>query len=283
MLKAFLVLFLVITIFCYSCYPEGKYNMPNEDLKEMIRSEYAFAEMAAQTDIKSSFLHFLSPDAVVFNPQPVNAHQLYNSREANKAKLAWYPAHARIAPSGEMGFSIGPWQLILGGEEKPKHFGHYISVWKKFEKSWRVVLDWGVSHEKLPIKIDSLTIDKVKSTQTQKQNIFNDLPETYFTQAILSKGWIPAVNQYSGASLNFFLEGALPVLKKNAAMEKLKSLEFTKKIKIDRAVFTTAKDLGYMYGLAESNDQKSVFLILWERNESGSWKIFTMAFNPISK
>src|SRR5262249_31911941 len=62
--------------------------------------------------------------------------------------LAWQPAFAGMAASGDMGFTTGPWEFKGDiKDEKPVGYGHFVTVWKKqADGSWRFVVDLGISH-----------------------------------------------------------------------------------------------------------------------------------------
>lgn len=277
--------FVLISLFYFFCCMsrEEIRIMPADDLKDMIKAEYAFAQKAAETDIKTAFLYFLTKDAIVFNPQPVNAHRIYLSRESGGAQLKWYPARARISCSGDMGFSIGPWELVPVGEANPKFFGHYISVWQKFGNKWRVILDWGVSHARPGEKIDSLKVEQIQPIKFNISDSLIDNPAQEFSAIVLKKGWDAAISKYTTMSLHLYFEGELPIHDKKNALQKIEKLNLASEIEISGSDYAFNKDLGYMYGFAGGANEKQVFLILWIQTKHGQWEIFTLAFTPASK
>jgi ketosteroid isomerase-like protein len=112
----------------------------------VIAAERAFAARAAEVGVAQSFLDFMTDDAIVFAPAPVNARELYSSRPAGKspkeggALLAWWPNWAGIARSGDLGFTTGP------AEVNGKRSLNYFTVWRKqADGRWRWVYDGGAS------------------------------------------------------------------------------------------------------------------------------------------
>ena len=118
---------------------------------EIVAAERAFAAEGYASGIKRSFLAFSAPDAVIFGPEPVNAHDSLNASPDEdlsepRARLVWWPLYAGIANSGDLGFTTGPYAI----DEDRR--GHYFTIWKKQpDGAWKWVLDAGVgadaSHE----------------------------------------------------------------------------------------------------------------------------------------
>ncbi len=112
----------------------------------MIAAERAFAARAAEVGVAQSFLDFMTAEAIVFAPEPVNAKALYSSQPPGRAPkdggptLAWWPNWAGIARSGDLGFTTGP------AEVNGKRTVNYFTVWKKQpDGAWKWVYDGGAS------------------------------------------------------------------------------------------------------------------------------------------
>jgi ketosteroid isomerase-like protein len=85
---------------------------------------------------------FAGPELVV-GPSAVRAY--YASQDA-AAGLAWHPVFARLAGSGDLGFTIG--QYIFTGRGASgaavQSFGKYMTVWQRQpDGSWKFVVDGG--------------------------------------------------------------------------------------------------------------------------------------------
>ena len=79
------------------------------DPSAVVAAERAFAADGLAHGIKRSFLAHSAPDAILFAPAPVNAHQLYADRpDKPHPPLVWWPLWAGIARSGDLGFTTGP-------------------------------------------------------------------------------------------------------------------------------------------------------------------------------
>jgi ketosteroid isomerase-like protein len=112
----------------------------------VIAAERAFAARAAEVGVARSFLDFMTDDAIVFAPAPVNARELYGSRPQGKAPkdggalLAWWPNWAGISRAGDLGFTTGP------AEVNGKRSVNYFTVWQRqADGGWKWVYDGGAS------------------------------------------------------------------------------------------------------------------------------------------
>lgn len=112
----------------------------------VIAAERAFAARAAEVGVAQSFLDFMTDDAIVFSPGPVNARELYGARPPGKAPkdggplLAWWPNWAGISRSGDLGFTTGPAEL------NGRRSVNYFTIWRKQpDGGWKWVYDGGAS------------------------------------------------------------------------------------------------------------------------------------------
>ena len=79
-------------------------------LDEMIATEKSFAAYAVANNTKDAFLKFMDTAAVMFEKgEPIKAYQRWLQREKRPGILNWRPRYAKIATSGDFGFTSGPW------------------------------------------------------------------------------------------------------------------------------------------------------------------------------
>jgi len=111
---------------------------------DIVAAERAFAADGYERGVKLSFLAYSAADAVIFNPEPVNAHQTFEAAPDQnlsepRAHLVWWPLYAGISSSGDLGFTTGPYAIDQDRR------GHYFTIWKKQAGGeWKWVLDAGV-------------------------------------------------------------------------------------------------------------------------------------------
>jgi hypothetical protein len=95
----------------------------------MLESEYAFSQKA-HTSVAGAFLEYLAEDSWVLNPRPVPGRPIYQAAKESKNTLEWYPAIGDVAPSGDLGFTAGPWVYTLTDSAKQVH-GHFLTIWRR--------------------------------------------------------------------------------------------------------------------------------------------------------
>lgn len=107
----------------------------------VVAAERAFAADGLALGIKQSFLKHMADDAVVFQPDPVNAREAVSAQSDKPGpKLEWWPIWAGISASGDLGFTTGPY--ALDGTRR----GHYFTIWKKqADGGWKWLYDGGPS------------------------------------------------------------------------------------------------------------------------------------------
>jgi ketosteroid isomerase-like protein len=138
-------------LLCLWCAGVVAQPNPPDPLDELIGSENAFARLARERGTRPAFLDALDSNSVLFNAnQPVNGYQLWLGRpDGNEGLLAWFPAVAAVAASGELGYTIGPSYYKPHNDPEPVYFGYYFSVWRRDPAGrFKVLVDAGIPRPK---------------------------------------------------------------------------------------------------------------------------------------
>jgi ketosteroid isomerase-like protein len=108
------------------------------------QTERAFSSRCSEVGIRDSFLEYLTEDAIHFDPEPhVARPDLEKETSSNKVRLTWEPKIVRVASTGQLAVSTGPYVLQTALK---KSFGYYLSIWKRQnDGGWKVTADIGVS------------------------------------------------------------------------------------------------------------------------------------------
>ena len=120
----------------------------------LLAADREFAAHTALVGITEGFLAVLTDDAHLMqagSPTVVGRQAIEKYFEAAKSAvkepvLAWRPEFAEVAKSGDLGYTIGVWELITEDAkgEPAKRYGKYLSVWRKDRSGrWRVAADIG--------------------------------------------------------------------------------------------------------------------------------------------
>ncbi len=114
------------------------------DPGQVVDAEKAFSADAGAMGVKRSFLKWAAPDAVVLEPDPVNAIESYSKQgdDTGGPQLQWWPLWAGVASSGDLGFTTGPYSF------DGKRRGHYFTVWaRQPDGRWKWIFDGGTSSD----------------------------------------------------------------------------------------------------------------------------------------
>ena len=114
------------------------------DLDAMLAADREFGRMSANRPVKAMFLAFLADDSVLFRGGEVVPGRSWTAEQPSPPfKLFLEPAWAGIALSGDLGWTVDPYDLHQDGSEEIR-YGHYLSVWKKQKDGWRLAANFGV-------------------------------------------------------------------------------------------------------------------------------------------
>jgi len=115
---------------------------------ELMEADRAFSAMSEKQGMNEAFLGYCSEEAVLLreNSMPLEGKSAIAARIGNTDDsgfvLTWEPAFARVAGSGELGYTYGLYTLVLKEPDTTLR-GTYVSVWARENGEWRWVLDSG--------------------------------------------------------------------------------------------------------------------------------------------
>lgn len=103
-----------------------------------IDAERAFASDAKRIGQWTAFRKWSTDDAVMFTPQPVNAHEFLKDRKDPPKVIDWWPTASYISCDGSLAVNTGGWQRPDGA------VGYFTTVWKRqTDGSWKWIVDGG--------------------------------------------------------------------------------------------------------------------------------------------
>jgi ketosteroid isomerase-like protein len=252
------------------------------DLDAMVAAERAFSKMSVEKGFKDSFLAYISDDGIMFMPMPVKGKERIAARPNPPIELVWWPSHAEIARSGEMGWTTGPWERKAKGSDEVAN-GHFVTVWKKQpDGQWRWLIDTGIEHPKTgetagsppPVSPEKLqgAVPKVDAAaeRTALLALDRELGEA------MAKGTSAAYASHLAGEARLMRNGAPPVVGEDAFRSALGKVPPAMTSVPEGGDVSAAGDLGYTYGTASwkdgEKDAKAGYLRIWEKGE-GSWKL----------
>jgi ketosteroid isomerase-like protein len=261
----------------------------------LVEAERAFSKTSDEKGIREAFLAWLSPDAVVFRPMPVEGRPVYEGMDpANPAHLVWEPEVAEIAASGELGYTSGPYRMSPQRGVEPTRFGHYVSVWKKQpDGAWRVFLDIGVQHDRPASSAPVTNVASPPATAGVEALSPEALREEErvigqrggrFESTVGARGYRKALAELATDDVRVYRPGRFPSVGK----DRFKDLVPSSAGRVDpgsqrrlgryQALVSWSGDLACTYGTSEyaktkSDVENASFLKIWRKDRSGAWKI----------
>jgi ketosteroid isomerase-like protein len=245
-----------------------------KNIDGLAKAERSFASHAVAHGMKPAFLEFADSLGIMFDQgKPVNAIQLWNSREAQPGILNWRPDYIEIAASHDFGYTTGPWTF------QPKTIqdsisgrGRFFTVWQINNKGeWKFVVDLGVSNTPLssdtilrkieitdpsnePGNLASLLTIENEFILLAKQSIKDAYLKYLSNQTFLTRNGRSAAR--TSQEINSVLETAAH------------SIQFT----VDGSGIASSDDLGYVYGTTTLNGKTENYLHVWRKEKQG-WKL----------
>jgi hypothetical protein len=212
--NAALFVLLVVGARSVAAQPAAKCAEPGAALKDMVQTEYAFAERA-QSSVRDAFLQYLAEDSLVLEPAPTPGRAFYEAAKPSSDKLQWYPVAA--AAGTDLGFTTGPW--IYTGAGGSRAYGHFVTVWKRDGQCrWRAEFDGGISHEPPSTAEPKLVPDQLPSDQgrapTQKLLAGGAIERAMgeFQRTAEQDGLGAGLRTYArDGDFRFYIEGASPM------------------------------------------------------------------------
>ena len=252
-------------------------------LHDMVKTEQAFSKMAEEKNAREAFMAFIADDGLLFRPGAVNGkkwmleHPLPPSDK--KPLLAWQPAYAGMAASGDMGFTTGPWEAKADiHDEKPAGYGHFMTVWKKqADGSWKFVVDLGISHPQsggpLTLWTPADTGKKepfkpVDVASARKSLLDSDQAYSAASLASLAK----AFTVFAAPEVRLYRANNLPFIGREASEAELAKMTGQVKWSLVGGDVSQAGDLGYTHGTYEHGNEHGSYVRIWKK-QNGQWRI----------
>ncbi|HSE20131.1 MAG TPA: nuclear transport factor 2 family protein [Pyrinomonadaceae bacterium] len=270
-------------------------------LKQMVQTEQAFSKTAEEKDTRDAFMSFIADDGLLFRPNAVNGKKWMQDHPVPASDkhplLAWQPVFARVAASGDLGFTTGPWEFKSDrSDEKASGYGHFVTIWKKqADGSWKFAVDLGISH---PDSAGPLKLWDVSDERTPKPSkLVNVLEEQNkliaqdraFSDQGLKGGLIKAFTSFSASDIRLYRNDRLPFVGREASLSYLSAIKLNFVWKPTQSDVARSGDLGYTVGTYEAvpaNDpggkvtELGNYLRIWQK-QSGSWRIVLDVTNPV--
>ncbi len=252
------------------------------DFDAMVATERAFSQLSQDKGMKEAFVTYIADDGILFRGGAFVKGKAWTQERPNPpASLIWWPAHAGISASGDLGWDTGPYEVRANGSDEVGH-GNFVTVWKKqADGNWRFAIDFGnhyatptgdKSTPSLPAGMTRSTAPKADPAALKDSLLAADRELGEAT----GKG-LAAAYQARFADDGMLLRNeAQPYMGKDAVRGALEAQPAAMTSQpIDGGV-SAAGDMGYTYGSAEwkkgDGTVKGNYIRIWEKHD-GVWKL----------
>lgn len=270
-------------------------------LRQMVETEQAFSKRAEEKDTRDAFMSFIADDGLLFRPNAVNGKKWMQDHPVPTSDkhplLAWQPVFARMAASGDLGFTTGPWEFKNDkSDATPAGYGHFVTVWKRQpDGSWKFAVDLGISHPESggPLRRWQVSEEPVaKSSKVinvpEEQKKLSDQDRAFSEQGLKS-GLVKAFTSFAAADVRLYRNQLLPLVGRDESLGYLNSVKQNYVWKPAQSDVSQAGDLGYTVGTYEAVapngpsgkvTELGNYLRIWQK-QNGSWRIVLDVTNPV--
>jgi hypothetical protein len=258
----------------------------------VIEAENNFNQLVAAKGIKGGFLEVADPEGIVFKPNAVKITDFYNNIAMQAGSLTWHPQFARIALSGDLAVTAGPYMYQNGSNDTDKVFGEYVSVWRlSADNKLRLLIDLGIQHpEPESVEKDDYAepIDTTKIS-TAGQDPFNGkkiimATDNAFNYA-MSESTLASYNEFMAPQGRYYFPGFEPIMGPKAVMKFINNEAISVSAETTSAGRSASNDLAYSYGTARIKKGLLVsnynYVRIWQVDKDHRWNVLLEIFSAI--
>jgi hypothetical protein len=273
----------VFLVFCLlASAPLQAQESRGDALASLVAAERAFAARTRANGLRDGFLAFLADSSIILRPAPTLARPVYEGVSATApALLLWEPIFADVAADGLLGYTTGPSEYRPGGpNDTTVIYGHFVSLWRRPRSGpWKVELDVGVNHGKLPAPLSLRTANDpgravARETITERSR----LESADSTLGAARRTERAALADRFDATVRLHRFGLIPVTGRDTVEQLLARDDRLYRSAVVASGIAGSGDLGYTYGRydhaanAGQPADSGYYLRVWRRRDDG-WRI----------
>lgn len=121
-----------------------------DDSKVLSDTDRFYSDLSAEKGMNASFLAMFDSSAVLLraNQMPIEGYAAIRaslmSESDSTFTLTWEPKFAKMAASGELGYTYGTYQITDKATDSVIGVGKYATIWQKQgDGKWKAILDTG--------------------------------------------------------------------------------------------------------------------------------------------
>jgi len=258
------------------------------------------AESSRTLGFNQAFLNSFSDGAVIFRRGPVDARNLYEQvgpAQRGESTLESKANYIDFSRAGDIGLTSGPYRFTNGsGSEARRTYGHFVTIWRKFDGQWRMAADMTVRVPGvLGLDVNADIAETLQSLNEAtvadvNHNTLESLVEAdeRFISSINFRGGMRAMLRYGLETQRVYVPGMAPGIGLEAGAQVYgsyldDSLEMSALQHDSRGSFLSESgDAGYTFGTmtAQGSDFNTNYLRYWRFTPEGEWRIAVEVLNP---
>jgi ketosteroid isomerase-like protein len=140
---AFAILLVMVSLACTN-------KKQVEDSKVLADTDRFYSELSAEKGMNASFLAMFDSAGVILsaNQMPIEGFEAISaslmSQSDSTFTLTWEPLFAKMAASGDMGYTYGTYKITDRATDSVTGVGKYATIWQKQKDGkWKAILDTG--------------------------------------------------------------------------------------------------------------------------------------------
>jgi ketosteroid isomerase-like protein len=255
---------------------------------ELVETERAFATAVATDGMRAGFLRFLAEDGILLRPRPVAGPAFFREQPEDPGLLEWAPAYARVAKSGDLGFTLGPWRYRASRtNDAVNATGQFVTVWRRTKAGWRAALDGGIGSPPMefPSSVQADGPDDADEPlpswrQTQRDRDLRVVEESFGRRAA-REGEAMALEEHGHKRVWVLRSGVTPLQGRGNGVQFLAANRRKTRDAIRGLIVSGGGDLGFAWGESEllgsgPDPARPVrsWVRVWRRSGwSGTWRV----------
>jgi ketosteroid isomerase-like protein len=121
-----------------------------DDSNVLSDTDRFYSALSAEKGMNASFLAMFDSAGVMLraNQMPIEGYEAIRATLMGESdssfKLTWEPIFAKMAASGDIGYTYGTYQIIDRATDSITGVGKYATIWQKqSDGKWKAILDTG--------------------------------------------------------------------------------------------------------------------------------------------
>lgn len=236
-----------------------------KSIDQLVAADRSFEVLNRKIGWRDASIAVATKESIVLQPQAVNALKAYRAEKSNpKYFLKWQPRFAEIAPSGDLGYTVGVFRESPG---EGNYEGVYFTVWKKQSNHWKLLLDSGVRTRLMPSASSSIRgVERASFTGHPRKSL-------EATQAELIA---------SGGSLNDYYWNAIRIGARGLQYGPPNRFRSPGQLSNLIRFVSASGDFALCVGTERSRSTGEDFARIWRINNKGRWKISAEMISQIT-